>query len=88
MEYLPVRLKDTLSVCLRCKSLKKRMVCIINSVNPGPETHKGGPWVPVVPKLDVIMLIISLLIVNRIGNNRNHREGTCETLRCTVFLLV
>ena len=38
------RLKDTLSVCLRCKSLKKRMVCIVNSVNPGPETHKGGPW--------------------------------------------
>lgn len=63
------------------------MVCIINSVNPGPETHKGGPWVPVVPKLDVIMLIISLLIVNRIGNNRNHREGTCETLRCTVFFV-
>lgn len=26
-----------------------------------------------------------MLIVNRIGNNRNHREGTCESLRCTVF---
>jgi len=28
-----------------------------------------------------------MLIVNRIGNNRNHREGTCETLRCTVFFV-
>lgn len=36
----------------------------------------------------ILTLIISMLIVNHIGNNRNHREGTCESLRCTVFLLV
>ena len=28
-----------------------------------------------------------MLIVNHIGNNRNHREGTYESLRCTVFFV-
>lgn len=37
-------LKRYLVRLLEMQIIEKRMVCIVNSVNPGPETHKGGPW--------------------------------------------